>query len=171
MDLQKEFEANARNPRVGSTLVSESDRVRVWHISLQPGERLAVHLHQADYFWTATSEGTGRAHFADGSAEEMAYHVGDTMHFTFGEGHRRSQSRPAARLGRSAAFGSGAPTSASRPLTEPSPTASRRCFRQQMLVELLEPFDHSFQRTDQVTLKPGDRVSLSDIQVGVAGAF
>ncbi|MGI9586507.1 MAG: cupin domain-containing protein [Acidimicrobiia bacterium] len=86
MDLKQEFIDNARNPRVGSVLVSESERVRVWHLTLAPGERLPVHLHQADYFWTAISNGRGRAHYVDGSSEDVVYTVGDTSHQTFPKG-------------------------------------------------------------------------------------
>jgi beta-alanine degradation protein BauB len=46
------------NPCVGSALVSETDRVRVWIIRLAPGERIGFHRHVLDYFWTAVSGGT-----------------------------------------------------------------------------------------------------------------
>ncbi|MEM6354131.1 MAG: hypothetical protein AAF844_00405 [Pseudomonadota bacterium] len=75
-----------RNGRVGSRLVSESPRVRVWHICLAPGESLPMHTHVLDYFWTATSAGRARSHHAGGRVIEMAYHPGDTRHFTFGAG-------------------------------------------------------------------------------------
>ena len=38
--LAAELEANALSGVVGSELVSESDRVRVWSLKLQPGERI-----------------------------------------------------------------------------------------------------------------------------------
>ncbi len=47
-------------------LASENDRVRVWTISLKPGERLPFHKHVLDYFWTATAAGTTRSHYSDG---------------------------------------------------------------------------------------------------------
>ena len=40
-------------PASATTLVSESDRVRVWTIRLKPGERIGFHRHVLDYFWTA----------------------------------------------------------------------------------------------------------------------
>ena len=41
--LREEFEANRFNPCVGQVLLSETPRVRVWSLSLQPGERLPFH--------------------------------------------------------------------------------------------------------------------------------
>ena len=53
--LRQEFEREAQNHNgcVGSELVSESDRVRVWTIRLKPGQRFGFHRHVLDYFWTA----------------------------------------------------------------------------------------------------------------------
>jgi len=52
-EITAEFEREKRspNPCVGSELVSESDRVRVWMIRLQPGERIGFHRHVLDYFF------------------------------------------------------------------------------------------------------------------------
>jgi len=74
------------NGRVGSTLVSETDRYRVWLLTLQPGERLPFHTHVMDYFWTATSPGRARSRYADGRVEEPVYELGTTRHFTFAAG-------------------------------------------------------------------------------------
>ena len=84
--LKAEFAANGRNPQVGSRLLSVSDRVRVWHLSLAPGERLAVHCHVLDYFWTALSPGRARSHYHDGRTQERSYELGDTAHYRFGPG-------------------------------------------------------------------------------------
>ena len=86
VNLDEEFAKNARNARVGTTLVSESQRVRVWHIHLKPGERLPVHYHQADYFWTALDDGFGRTHLPDGGSRDVTYRAGDTKHNTFARG-------------------------------------------------------------------------------------
>ncbi|MGJ8628949.1 MAG: hypothetical protein ACSHXB_18455 [Sulfitobacter sp.] len=82
-DIRQEFQTNVQNGRVGSQLVSETDRVRIWYLEIQPTERLPVHRHQLDYFWTALSAGKARSHFNDGSVSERDYVLGDTMHFTF----------------------------------------------------------------------------------------
>jgi len=47
--LRQEFEANRFNPCVGQVLLSETPRVRVWSLSLQPGARLPFHRHQLEY--------------------------------------------------------------------------------------------------------------------------
>jgi beta-alanine degradation protein BauB len=63
-DIVAEFECENKNPNpcVGTTLLSENERTRVWIIRLAPGERLGFHRHVLDYFWTAISGCRGRAH-------------------------------------------------------------------------------------------------------------
>ena len=84
--LRSELAGAATNGQVGSRIVSESDRVRVWLIEMQPGDRLPFHTHVLDYFWTATSAGRARSRYADGTVAEMDYAVGDTKHFQFARG-------------------------------------------------------------------------------------
>lgn len=85
-DLRAELAAAGGNGRVGTRIVSQSDRVRVWLIELQPGERLPFHTHVQDYFWTATSAGKARSRYADGRVAEVGYAIGDTRHFSFAKG-------------------------------------------------------------------------------------
>lgn len=85
-DLNKELDEAGSNGTVGSRIVSESDRVRVWLIELAPGDRLGFHTHVQDYFWTATSAGRARSRYSDGRVAEMDYDIGDTAHFTFAKG-------------------------------------------------------------------------------------
>ena len=66
----QELLANQQNGRVGTILVSETDKVRVWHLSIAPGERLPFHRHVMDYFWTALTAGRARSHYGDGSVLE-----------------------------------------------------------------------------------------------------
>lgn len=86
--LQQEFEREAQNPNgcVGGELVSENDRVRVWTIRLEPGQRFGFHRHVLDYFWTAMSASRGRQHLMDGSTVEHVYQPGETRHESFGPG-------------------------------------------------------------------------------------
>ena len=84
--LVDELAKAGSNGRVGSRVVSEDARVRVWLIEMQPGERLPFHTHVLDYFWTATSAGRARSRYGDGHVAEVAYDVGATRHFTFGKG-------------------------------------------------------------------------------------
>ena len=81
-----ELDGAQKNGRVGSTLVSESDRARVWLIEMQPGDRLPFHTHVLDYFWVATTPGKARSRYADGTVAEVEYEIGTTKHFTFEKG-------------------------------------------------------------------------------------
>ena len=85
-EVRHDFVDNAFNGEVGSRLLSESDRVRVWEIRLQPGQRVAAHRHVLDYFWTAINPGSSRQHTADGTTREVTYIAGETRHFNFAEG-------------------------------------------------------------------------------------
>jgi beta-alanine degradation protein BauB len=50
--IMAEFEREKLNNNgcVGSTLLSENDKVRVWIIRLAPGERIGFHRHVLNYF-------------------------------------------------------------------------------------------------------------------------
>ena len=87
-EIAAEFEREKKspNPCVGTELVSESDRVRVWMIRLKPGERIGFHRHVLDYFWSAATPGRGRQHLQDGSTVEHSYQAGETRHETYGKG-------------------------------------------------------------------------------------
>lgn len=85
-DLRAEFAEHAHDGHVGSRLLSENDRVRVWEIRLVPGERWHAHRHVLDYFWTAVNAGTSRQHTADGTTREVSYAAGETRHFRFAAG-------------------------------------------------------------------------------------
>jgi len=84
-----ERERQNNNPCVGTTLLSESERVRVWIIRLAPGERIGFHRHVLDYFWTSVTGGRGRQHVHDGSTVEYTYQPGETRHETYGLGESK----------------------------------------------------------------------------------
>jgi len=84
--LRDEFEKNQKNGCVGTCLLSEDDRVRVWVIRLKPGERIGFHRHQLDYFWTAITDGRARSHQQDGSTIETEYFPGETRHESYRTG-------------------------------------------------------------------------------------
>jgi hypothetical protein len=81
-----EREKQTHNGCVGSTLLSEDGKVRVWIIRLVPGERIGFHRHVLDYFWTSVSGGRGRQHLQDGTTVEYTYQPGETRHETYGPG-------------------------------------------------------------------------------------
>jgi hypothetical protein len=80
VELQQEFEDNRFSPIVGSVLVSETDKVRVWHLMIPAGKRCTFHRHVLDYFWTCHSHGQARGYFEDGSITETVHFPGDTRH-------------------------------------------------------------------------------------------
>jgi beta-alanine degradation protein BauB len=85
-ELQDDIAANAFNGCVGSVLVSETDRVRVWHLHLPKGKRCPFHRHVLDYFWTCHSHGTARGYYEDGRIVDVTHFPGDTKHFTWAPG-------------------------------------------------------------------------------------
>jgi hypothetical protein len=87
-EMQAEFDHEAKNPNpcVGGVLLSENERVRIWIIRLQPGERIGFHRHVLDYFWTAVTPCRGRQHLQDGTTVEYSYYAGETRHETYGPG-------------------------------------------------------------------------------------
>ena len=86
--IAAEFERERQNNNgcVGTRLLSESKRVRVWIIRLAPGERIGFHRHVLDYFWTSVTGGRGRQYVHDGSTVEYTYRPGETRHETYGLG-------------------------------------------------------------------------------------
>jgi hypothetical protein len=87
-EIAAEFEHEAKNPNpcVGSTLLSETERTRVWIIRLAPGERCTFHRHVLDYFWTCIGGGRARQHLSDGTTFESRYAPGETRHESYGPG-------------------------------------------------------------------------------------
>jgi hypothetical protein len=74
------WKATRFNGCVGSVLVSETDKVRVWHLHLPAGKRCAFHRHVLDYFWTCHSHGKARGYFEDGAIRDVTHFPGDTRH-------------------------------------------------------------------------------------------
>jgi hypothetical protein len=65
---------------VGTRLLLENDRVKVWEIKLEPGERAPFHRHTHTYFFVCAEPGRVRTRFpngfyvdADAEAGEFAY--------------------------------------------------------------------------------------------------
>lgn len=52
---------------IGTELLFENDRVRVWDLRLQPGERTGMHRHCNDYLYVVIGGGRLKAAHADGS--------------------------------------------------------------------------------------------------------
>ena len=85
-ELKEAFAWHSYDGHVGSRLLFETNRVRVWEIRLAPGERLHAHRHVLDYFWIASTVGQGRQHTSDGTTRDVSYNAGDSKYFTFDRG-------------------------------------------------------------------------------------
>ena len=85
-ELRSELETHASNPRVGTRLLLEDERSRVWEIRLAPGERLTFHRHVLDYFWTCVSGGDAISRDGKGTIQARRYEVAETRALSFGEG-------------------------------------------------------------------------------------
>jgi beta-alanine degradation protein BauB len=86
--MKDEMLANRDSPIVGSTLVSETEKVRVWHLLIPAGQRCTFHCHVLDYFWTCHTHGRARGYYEDGSITETTHFPGDTKHSTYAKGER-----------------------------------------------------------------------------------
>ncbi len=58
--------ASEPTEQVGTRLMFENDRVRVWDVALAPGESLAEHVHRLDYVYIVESGGLIRFDDPDG---------------------------------------------------------------------------------------------------------
>jgi quercetin dioxygenase-like cupin family protein len=85
-ELRDELARLDQNGRVGSQLVSSTERVRVWQIHLAPGQRLPFHRHVLDYFWSVLTHGRALSRYGDGRVEEFQYVPGETRHLHYGAG-------------------------------------------------------------------------------------
>jgi hypothetical protein len=85
-EMQDAYEAGRMSGQVGSVLVSETDRVRVWHLTIPPGKCCGFHRHVLNYFWTCLTDGTARGWFEDGRIVDTVHTVGQTKHLDYGPG-------------------------------------------------------------------------------------
>lgn len=79
-DFSQELDAAPTNYDVGTEVWFENDRIRVWEILLQPGERGPFHAHTTNYFWTVVEGSRGLQRFADGTYAIRDYVVGETKY-------------------------------------------------------------------------------------------
>jgi hypothetical protein len=84
--LYDEMLAAHDNGSVGSVLVSETDRVRVWHLHIPVGARCGFHRHVNPYFWSSLTDGRARGYFSSGVVRDTTHYVGETKHFHYGPG-------------------------------------------------------------------------------------
>lgn len=71
---------------VGTKLLFENDRVRVWDLALQPGESTGVHAHKHDYFFVTIGGGRLKGVDAEGKESEPREMGDGEVHFRSLEG-------------------------------------------------------------------------------------
>lgn len=67
MTNENSVDAKAPSGQVGTELLFENDRVRVWDLRLAPGERAGFHRHSHDYFFVVIGGGKLKSVHEDGS--------------------------------------------------------------------------------------------------------
>jgi beta-alanine degradation protein BauB len=79
------------NFAVGQRLLCENDRVRVWEISLAPGERHVFHCHRTSYFWVAHTAASVRVGYPDGTYHDYEHQAGEVTYMEIPKGERNIQ--------------------------------------------------------------------------------
>jgi hypothetical protein len=73
-----ELTAAPSNREVGTKMLLENDRVRIWDLDLRPGDRLPFHCHTTPYFFVCVDDGRAISRFPDGNAMTIDYAAGFT---------------------------------------------------------------------------------------------
>ena len=68
------------NFQVGTRLLFENERIRVWDITLESGQRLAFHRHRTSYFYRCEAGGRLRVRTPEGHDAQYASPI-DDVHF------------------------------------------------------------------------------------------
>jgi beta-alanine degradation protein BauB len=80
LDLPDDVTNGPRNFAIGTTLLGENDRVRIWEIKLAPGERHPFHCHRTSYYWVAHTDARIRATFLDGTVHDYEHRAGEVTY-------------------------------------------------------------------------------------------
>jgi len=79
-DYAEELAAASSNRKLGTKVLFENDKVQIWEVRLEPGERGPFHLHDQNYFWTVVEAGRGLQRFVDGTLVIRNYELGETRY-------------------------------------------------------------------------------------------
>lgn len=72
--------------QVGTKLLFENDRVRVWDLQLAPGESTGVHCHETDYLYVVIGGGTLQTIYGDGRRDPPRWMEDGDVRFRTVEG-------------------------------------------------------------------------------------
>lgn len=70
---------------IGTELLFENERIRVWQMILEPGEESHLHRHVHDYVYVYTTPSHISAFYDDGGSSAAAYDDGFTQYTTVGQ--------------------------------------------------------------------------------------
>lgn len=84
-EFADELKRAPHNHELGTSLWFENERVRVFEVRLDPGERGPFHIHDRTYFWTVVEPGRGLQHLADGTYVVRDYRLGETKFLVHSE--------------------------------------------------------------------------------------
>ncbi|MEY2421041.1 MAG: hypothetical protein QOI95_1108 [Acidimicrobiaceae bacterium] len=73
------------NQAIGTSVLFENDRVRVWDLTVEPGDRLPFHCHTTSYFFTCVEGGRMINRFADGNQVTLDVDDGFTWFTDIGD--------------------------------------------------------------------------------------
>jgi hypothetical protein len=79
------------NFAVGTKLLCENERVRVWEVSLAPGERHLFHCHRTSYFWVAHTGAQVRVSYLDGAYHDYEHQPGEVTYMEIPEAETNIQ--------------------------------------------------------------------------------
>jgi predicted metal-dependent enzyme (double-stranded beta helix superfamily) len=85
---------------VGQTVLLDNDRVRIWHITLQPGETQPLHHHGLAYVVVAVQGTTSVIRTAAGDRIEVVEETGGVVFREAGQTHTLTNVGDAAYIGR-----------------------------------------------------------------------
>ena len=80
-----ELAAAPDNHELGTSLWFENERIRVFEVRLEPGQRGPFHVHDRTYFWTVVEPGRGLQRFADGRYVVRDYELAATRYLVHSE--------------------------------------------------------------------------------------
>lgn len=73
---------------VGTALVYQDSRVRIWTLDLLPGAETTTHQHPCDYVYVVLSAGRTETIDVDGTVHPGDDRVGDAVYHCAGPSHR-----------------------------------------------------------------------------------
>ena len=67
-------------PNVGTRVLEEHDRVKIWELVLEPGQSSEWHAHRHDYLFVVIEPAPLLTEYADGTSHVYASHTGEAVY-------------------------------------------------------------------------------------------